>query len=970
MIQHGFELIQEQWVPELRCNARYFAHCRTGARLLSIETDDINKVFGISFRTPVPNSTGVPHILEHAVLCGSAKYPVKKPFLELLRSSLYTFLNAFTGQDRTVYPIASLNLKSFYNLVDVYLDAVFHPLLSRETFEQEGWRFDLESDEAPLQFKGVVYNEMKGAQSSPMSLLMRASLNSLFVDHPYAYDSGGVPSTILDLTWENLKAFHARHYHPSNAHIFFYGDDDPERRLTLLNDVFQTYTYRPVDTRIPLWGGEVGHRHQELRFTPTDAGSDKGFITCNWLMPDIPDRAERILLSMASSCLLGSPSAPLYKTLIDRGLGEDVIAAGVSFNQRQPTFTVGMTGVEPARFSEVETTVSSTLAELVQTGFADDLIQAVLNSTEFALREFSNTSFPKGLALMMNALPAAMYDQRLGTTTLGFRELLHQAKTQIRGNKQVLQDVLERYLLHNTHRSTVTLRPDMQVEQTARQEEQARLSAYAQTLCPEDRSQLVARSAWLQQYQAEPDSPEALATLPTLALSDIERETREYPCQEQDLEGIPLLSHDIFTHEIVYVNLLFNLHVLPQRYLPYLDLFESVLRQNGTTKEDFVTFSRRIAGTTGGMGVSDLIMDQFDATTSAAYLVVSAKCLEDQCADMASLLTDMLVHAQLDNKSRVQQLLLQARTQLETALIPAGHAFVGTRLMANTTEVEWLDELTDGISALLWIRRITDDFEQQWPDILAALEEMRSLLLQSGNLLISITSPEKDQVPLRTELKRVLEALPHRSVQLQHWTPESAPEHEALIVPMPVNCVGRRYDLATAGYAYHGAINVLTRLINTSWLWSKVREQGGAYGCSASYNRFSGHLSFVSYRDPNIGETLQTYDATANFLAQLEMAPDELVKLIIGTFGAITHDLQPKAQGKAALSRYLTGSTRELRQQHRDEILATETKHLQQISTYMAEATREANNVVMGSESAIQEAVTNFGLDFRSRLVL
>ncbi len=968
MITHGFELIQEQWVPELKCNARHYAHCQTGARLLSIETDDINKVFGVSFRTPVSNSTGVPHILEHAVLCGSEKYPVKKPFLELLRGSLYTFLNAFTGQDRTVYPVASLNLKSFYNLVDVYLDAVFHPLLSRETFEQEGWRFDLENADADLQFKGVVYNEMKGAQSSPFSMLMRASHSSLYTDHPYAHDSGGVPDEILNLTWEDLKSFHDRHYHPSNAYVFFYGDDDPDHRLALLNEVFQPYAYRPAQTRIPQVPQANRHKRQEMCYTPTEAS--QGFMTCNWLLPDVPDRAERILLSIASSCLLGSPSAPLYKTLIDSGLGEDVIAGGISFNQCQPTFTVGMSGVDPDNFAAVETLIDKTLAELVANGFDEDLIQAVLNSTEFALREFGNASFPKGLALMMSVLPNFLYDRRTGANGPGFRELLAQAKAQILGDRQVLQEALQAHILCNPHRSTVTLMPDPDAETAARQQEQARLDTHAQTLDPAERTDLAEHSRWLQEYQAEPDTPEALATLPVLALSDIERETREYPCQEGELEGIPYLSHDVFTHEIVYVKLLFDLHALPQRFLPYLDLFEAALRQNGTENEDFVTFSRRIAGKTGGMGVSDMVMDRYDATTSAAYLVAGAKCLLPQCTDMASLLADMLVRARLDNKTRVQQLLLQARTHMESALIPSGHSFVGTRMTANATEVEWLDELTDGISSLLWLRRITEDFDQLWPDILADLEEMRRLVLQTGNLLLSVTAPEKDQVHVREELKRVLADLPHQTPQLHQWTPEPIPEQEALIMPVPVNYVGRRYNLADAGYAYHGGVSVMTRLVNTSWLWPMVREQGGAYGCSSSYNRFSSELSFVSYRDPNIGETLQTYDDTATFLAQCELEQEDLNKLIIGTFGAITRDLQPKAQGAAALSRYLVGSTREIRQRRRDEILATETKHLRQLGEFMADAQGNTNSVVMGSEHAVEEAIKNFGLDFPSRLVL
>lgn len=971
MIVHGFELIQDQLVPELQCNIKYYMHCGTGAKLISVTADDNNKVFGISFRTPVANSTGVPHILEHAVLCGSDRYPVKKPFLELLRGSLFTFLNAFTSLDHTIYPVASLNLKSFYNLVDVYLDAVFHPLLSRETFEQEGWRHHLDAADAALQYKGVVYNEMKGAQSSPLSLAMRAARSALFEAHPYVHDSGGVPGEIPDLTWEQLKAYHADHYHPANAIVFFYGNDDPDYRLKRMDAEFRGFAYQRPDTRIPLFPLDSRHRRRELSFAPTEAGRDKGFITRSWLLPTISDRIERMLLHTASSCLLGSSSAPLYKALIDSGLGEDVIATGISFALCQPIFSVGMEGVDPAHFPAVEALIDDTLATIAAQGFDDDLIEAVLNSQDFAFREFSNHSFPRGMILMMGAVSSTMYEKRMGGTGPGSLEILARIRAMVAADKQVLQAPLTRYLLDSGHRATVTLVPDMGEEQRLQQQETERLQAHASSLDADTRSQLADHSAQLQAYQMEPDTPEALATLPVLALTDIQRETQEYPCEEQELAGVPYLSHDLFTHGIMYAKCLFDLHALPQQYLPYLDIFQTALRQTGTVTEDFVTFSRRIAGQTGGIGVSDTIMSHFESEAAAAYLTVSGKCLAHQIADMASLMGDILYRARLDDRTRIQQLLHQARTHMESGLIPGGHYFVNSRLTANQSETDWLDETTGGLSALFFLRDLCDNFDSRWPDLLATLEEMRTCLIRTGNMMVSVISPAQEQESLRAALRPVVAALPDKAPVRQRWQPDLLPEQEALCLPVPVNYVGRAYNLAGAGFQNHGAVSIATRLINTSWLWPRVREQGGAYGCSASFDRFNGHLSFVSYRDPNISNTLDIYDGTADFLRQCSLERSELDKLIIGTFGALDQDLQPRAQGAVALQRHLTGHTRTLRQQRRDEILATDEADIRQLAHYIAAAQADcANTVVMGSEAALQKATEDCGIAFASRTML
>lgn len=965
MIVNGFELTGEQASPELNCYAKFYVHCGTGSRVVSVEADDRNKVFGILFRTPVANSCGVPHILEHSVLCGSRKYPVKKPFLELLRGSLYTFLNAFTGLDRTTYPLASLNLQSFYNLADVYWDSVFNPLLTRETFEQEGWRYEFaEKDE--LTYAGVVFNEMKGAQSSPISQLMRQSRASLFANHPYSYDSGGLPQEIPNLTFEELKNYYAEHYNPSNAVIFFYGDDEPQKRLEFVEQRLAEFEYSsPRATRVKPQPLTVEHRHIEVPFTPMEGVEGEGHITCNWLLPSIDPMEERIRLGLLSNCLVGSSSAPLYKALIDSNLGSEVISTGgFSSDLCQFIFTIGLEGVKPSDFAAVESLIEETLADIYTGGFDRNLVDAVLNTTEFSFREYGNQSFPKGIFLLMGSTPGLLYGKRLGGGKEGALEVFLNTKKQVLANSRYLVEPILTYLPSKGHRTTVTMVPQTQAEERARTQENVQLREHLKTLDSEARSDLRNRNEWLQEYQMQTDTQDALATIPVLARADLEIDSPDYPCEEQDFDGLTYYKHDINTNGIIYVKLLFDLHVLPPDYLPFLEIFEEALRQTGTEEEDFSSFSRRISSSTGGIDVTDLVLNRYDQSSSSAHLCVWGKCLVSQIPEMISLLAEVLTNARLENKNRIEQLVRQSHASMESAIIPGGHSFVGTRLRSQGTEVDWLDEMNGGITGLLFLRDLAQNFEERWPSLLKILQDMRHRLIRTGNTLVDIICLGKEQSVFESHLPSLLSKLPIGGFPSQEWPIEPLPTSEAFILPAPVNYVGRSYNLASAGYDFHGSINVASRLINTSWLWGAVRERGGAYGCSCSYNRFNNLLSFVSYRDPEVGETLEVYDKTFQFLRQFDLNQKELDKLVIGTIGDLDQDLQPKAQGDVALQRVLTGANKEIRLRVREEILATTGKEIMRLSEILAGSREFTRTVVLGSKKSIQESTETHGVRF------
>lgn len=965
MIVSGFELMGEQASPELNCYAKYYLHCKSGARVVSVEAEDRNKVFGILLRTPVANSKGVPHILEHSVLCGSQKYPIKKPFLELIRGSLFTFLNAFTGLDRTTYPVASLNLKSFYNLADVYWDSVFNPLLTLETFEQEGWRFEFAGDDE-LAYGGVVFNEMKGAQSSPLSLLMRQSRASLFDNHPYAFDSGGVPQEIPNLSYEELKGYYALHYHPSNAVIFFYGDDDPTTRLEFAAERLADVEYSsPNETSVRPQPLVMDHRRIEIPFTPMEGVEGEGHITCNWLLPPIDLMEERLRLGLLSNCLVGNPTAPLYKALIDSRLGSDVISSGgFSSDLCQFVFTIGLEGVNSSHFSAVESLIEETLANIYICGFDQDLVEAVLNTTEFSFREYGNQSFPKGIFLLLSATPNLIYNKRIGGTREGTLEVFLRAKERALTDSRYLVEPILKYLPEKGHRTTVIMNPLPQAEELARERESVQLKRQLETFDSKARKDLKVRNEWLQEYQVRPDAPESLATIPILSRSDLTIDSPDYPCEQKEFEGMTYYTHEVNTNGIVYVKLLFDLHVLPPECLLYLELFEEALRQTGTEDEEFSSFSRRISRSVGGISVSDLVLHRYDGPASSAYLTVAGKCLVSQIPELITLLGEVLTCARLDNKTRVLQLVRQSHASMEAGIVPGGHSLVGARLGASGTEADWLDEATGGITGLLFLRDLAQNFEERWPSMLNAMFDMRDRLIRKGNMKIDIICLDSEQTVFEGHLPRLLSQLPEGNPNMEVWPRESLPSSESFALPAAVNYVGRSYNLSATGYEFHGSVNVASRLINTSWLWGAVREQGGAYGCSCSFNRFCNQFTFVSYRDPEIAKTLNVYNNTFHFLKQIDLNQKELDKLVIGTFGDLDQDLQPKAQGDVALQRVLAGSNKELRLKLREEILETNTREILRLSECLAGSQESARTVVLGSMKDIQLAVENSRIRF------
>lgn len=957
---HGFELIRESALSEVSGTARLWRHSATGAELLSVTNTDENKCFSVALRTPPKDSTGVAHILEHSVLCGSDKYPVKEPFVELLKGSLQTFLNAFTFPDKTCYPVASTNLQNFYNLIDVYIDAVFHPRISQDIFRQEGWQVEAESPDGPWIYKGVVYNEMKGAYSTPDSVLAEQSQQSLFPDMLYGLDSGGEPEAILGLTYEAFKQFHSDYYHPSNARFFFWGDDPEEQRLAILEAALAAYDARPVQSDIPLQPRRDSPRLIECAYASSPE-EDRAMFTVNWLLCETADVEASLTLEILEHILEGLPGSPLRKALIDSGLGEDTTGVGLETDLRQMYYSVGLKGLSPADVSQAEMLIFETLAALAEDGISADDIEAAMNSIEFSLRENNSGRFPRGLSAMIQSLSTWLYDGD-AFASLAWEAPLARIKCRLAAGEAVFEQALKTWFLNNEHRSTVVLLPDAKLAEQREAAEKARLARIQQACSPAERLELTAESARLREAQAAPDSEDALATIPGLGLEDLPRQNSLLPLEARSVADTPFLLHELDTTGIVYANLLLPLSAVPARLIPLVPLLARALTDLGTSKHNFVELGTRIAAKTGGVWAAPFFGTTADSSAPVAFLALGGKAVASRIEDLFDILHEVLLQPALDNQERISQILLETKARLEHGLVAAGHGAVSSRLRARFTVTGWLEETTGGISCLHAVHQQLAQVESDWPALLSQLQELYTCIARREGSLWDVTCDAACGAKVQALANGLSAALPSSAAcaVAGDWACAVLPPHEAFIAPAQVNFVGKGANLYALGYKYHGSANVIFKHLRMGYLWERVRVQGGAYGAFCSLDRMSGTLVQASYRDPSVLRTLQVYDGTAEYLRAFKPDSRELTRAIVGAIGDLDTYMLPDAKGSASLTRYLSGDTEARRQVMREEILSTTAKDFQNFADIMAEAARSGVVCVLGG-SSVESVATEQG---------
>ena len=951
---HGFTLLREEDIPEIQAKALIYRHDATGARLLSVAAPDENKVFGIAFRTPPRDSTGVAHILEHSVLCGSEKYPVKEPFVELLKGSLQTFLNAFTYPDKTCYPVASTNGQDLANLIDVYLDAVFAPRITENIFKQEGWHYELDDESGPMTYKGVVFNEMKGAYSSPDAVLSELSQQSVFPDVTYGLDSGGDPERIPDLTYEDFKEFHRTYYHPSNSWIYFYGDDDPDERLRLLAERLKGYEALAVDSAVPPQPRLGEPRRIERGYAAAEDGG-RAMATVNWLLPETADAQTNLALRVLDEILMGMPSSPLKKALLDSGLGEDV-TGGLETELRHMYFSVGLKGMDPENAAQsrdaMERIAFEVLESLERDSIPEDLLDAAMNSVEFAFRENNTGRFPRGLMLWLRSLSTWLYEGD-PLALVAFEKPLAALKERLAAREPVFETLIREHFLDNVHRAGVLLTPDPQLLQKREKVEAERLNAAFAAMDAETRARVMAQTVELREEQARPDAPEALASIPALTRADLPRENRRIPSDFSEVHDAPVMGHDLPTAGIAYLDAGFALDPLPRGLLPFVPLFGRALLEMGTARDDFTALTRRIARVTGGMDAQSFAAPAVGSDRPASWLFLRGKATAEKAPQMAELFNDVLLTARFDDKARFKQMLMEEKARLEQRLVPAGHSFVISRLSARFSVAGMASEIMGGVEQLFFLRRLAENFDAAWPGTLAALEEIRRALLNEAARQVNLTADEAARRAIEPGLADLLRALPAASPKAATWEPLPFTANEGLAIPAQVNYVGKGVNLLAEGIVPGQAAPAVARWLRAAYLWDRVRVQGGAYGAFCVFDEVSGNLLMVSYRDPNLAKTLSVYDATADYLRSLSLDAAEMDKAVVGAIGDMDAYQLPDAKGFTALMRRLTGRTEEERDARRAAILSLGIKDFNAFADAAAALRDKGRVAALGAEGGL-----------------
>lgn len=954
---HGFELVREETVAELNGAAKLYRHVKSGAELLSIECDDDNKCFTAAFRTPPPDSSGLTHILEHSVLEGSEKYPLKDLFKQISKSSIKTYLNASTGSDRTYYPAASQNLKDFHNLVQVYLDAVFHPLLTHETFRQEGWHYDLDNPADPLTYKGVVFNEMKGAAASPTRTLYVKCKEALFPDTPYRHDAGGDPSAIPTLTYQAFKDYHAKYYHPSNARLYFYGNDDPEMRLKLADEALRDFDARPVDSQLPLQAPFDAPRELVASYAVSE-GTDlsrRSFVTANWALPERGDSETVMALDILNDVLMGNPAAPLRKALIESGLGDGLAAHGLRGGQRQLWFSVGLKGAASDSGPAIGDLVERVLTDLSKNGVDKDLVRAAVNAYEFQLRESDPGAYPQGIYYMGRILSDWLYD-RDPIEALRYEQSLASIRKRLDAGEPIFERLIEEYFLNNNHRACVILEPDPQLQAREKEQERQSLENARASLDEAALAKVAADAKALKEYQKTPDPEEALNSLPRLALSDLDRLHKPLPIREETRRDTTVLFHDLFTNGLAYVHVGFNLRTLPADLIPYVPIFAACLKRMDTEREDFVKIARRIDTDTGGIWPAIENFAVRGSSEPASWLFLRGKATADKGPEMFGIMGDILFSGKLDNQSRFLEVLRERKARLEDQLIPEGSSVVSDRIDSHFHAAGRLSEQMSGVDHLAFLKRLIDRAGNDWPGVLSDLERLRAHLLNRDGMLCNVTTDEESWKRFGPSLDEFLDRFPNRPESVTRSDSAVPALNEGLTVPAQVNYVCMGANLYDLGYQYDGSIMATRELINSAWLWDKVRVQGGAYGSRVGFDRNTGVLSFVSWRDPNLLATLDVYGGTAEFLRNAEISPEQLKQAIIGAAGKLDPCMLPDRKGTVSMLRYLSHVTDESSQLSRDQLLAASVEDMRRFAEVLEKAKQSAHVVVMGGKAAIDEA--------------
>ncbi|WP_195715002.1 insulinase family protein [Clostridium sp. AM42-4] len=958
----AYRVVEHKTIEEMQSEGIVLEHKKTKARLFLVSNDDENKVFCIGFRTPPDNDCGLPHILEHSVLCGSDKFPLKDPFVELVKGSLNTFLNAMTYPDKTVYPVASCNDKDFQNLMDVYMDAVLHPNIYKEEkiFRQEGWHYELESKDAPLIYNGVVYNEMKGAYSSPESLLDSVTQKTLFPDTCYGKDSGGDPVHIPELSYEKFLDFHRTYYHPSNSYIYLYGDMDMAEKLTWLDEEYLShYEERPVDSRIREQKAFEKPVEREFSYSITDGESeeDATYLSVNTVVGDDLDPKLYVAFQILEYTLLDAPGAPLKQALIDAGIGKDILG-GYESGILQPFFSVIAKDANKEQKGEFLAIVKGTLRKLADQGINRKSLLAGMNYFEFKYREADYGSAPKGLMYGLQCLDSWLYDGD-PMTHLCYQETFDFLKKEVENG--YFEQLIKDYLLDNPFEAVIVVAPEKNL--TAKEDEKLakKLADYKASLSEEELEKLVKATRELKEYQDTPSTPEILAKIPLLTREDIDKKAETFFWTEKEEDGIKVLHHNFFTSGIGYLKVLFNTSVLPQEDLPYAGLLKSVLGSISTEHYSYSDLTSEIHLNSGGMDFSVTSYANLqDAEQFTGAFVASIRVLYDKLDFGFTMLEEILNHSVFTDEKRLGEVIQETRSRARMKLENAGHSTAVSRATSYFSATAYYNELTGGTAYYHFLEQLEKDYPAKKQEIIAKLQEVSRKLFTRSNMLVNYTADENGYEKLPETLKLLSAKLPEGSREMYAFTHPVKNVNEGLKTSAQVDYVARCGNFRDAGLAYTGALKILQVILSYDYLWLNIRVKGGAYGCMSGFGR-SGEGYLVSYRDPNLKETNEIYEGIPAYLEQFDPDERDMTKYVIGTISNLDAPLTPSVKGSRGLSAYLSGVTEEMMQTERDQVLQATKEDIRALAAHVRAVLQTGSFCVVGNEEKIEANRAMFG---------
>lgn len=957
-----YEILDEHRVEDVQSDGFILRHKKSGARIAILSNNDDNKVFYIGFRTPPEDETGVPHIIEHTTLCGSRKFPVKDPFIELAKGSLNTFLNAMTYPDKTVYPVASCNDQDFKNLMDVYLDAVFNPNITKyeEIFKQEGWHYELTGKDDELKINGVVYNEMKGAYSSPDEVLSSQIYRSLFPDNTYSKDSGGNPEYIPKLTYEAYLDFYHKYYHPSNSYIYLYGDMDVVERLKWLDkEYLSLYDYKKVNSEInkqPAFD-EIKNVEAQYSITMDDSQENKTYLSYNRVVGDSLDEMLYQAFDVLDYALVSSPGAPVKQALIDAGIGDDVYGsydAGIL----QPVFSFVAKNANASQADEFESIIENTLKEVVKTGINKEALLAGINSSEFKFREADFGQFPKGLLFGLNCLDSWLFDDMkpfIHLECLGTFAKLRKAV-----DTDYFEKLIQEYLLDNTHGSSVTVKPKRGLGNEREEALAKELSDYKASLSDEEIKKLIEDTEHLKKYQEEPSSDEDLRKLPMLTRADMKKNAMPFSNIEDELLDVKVVRHDIESNGIDYISFLFDAGDFAQSELGYLGFFTNALGLVSTEKYSYTDLANATNIYTGGISTGTASHpDIKDRNNFVFKFEVKLKVLEKNLDKALELMEQMLLSSDFTDTKRLGELVAQIKARLQANLSSSGHLVAAMRSMSSFSRYALYQDELKGIAFYRSICRIEKELSESPKSVSDKLAAIAKKLFARNRMLISFTGNNEAYGNAKPSLEKVIAGFNKMSAVGNQAEVNFNTAKEAFIDASQIQYVAKTGDFICEGYEYTGALRLLRIILSYDYLWINVRVKGGAYGCMNTFLR-SGESYFVSYRDPNLSDTLDVYDRIPEYIKNFSPDERDMTKYIIGTFSALDTPMNPEAKGSRSLSAYLEGITYEQIQKERNEILNAQPEDIRRLADLVEAVLKKDSICVIGNENMIKESAWLF----------